>query len=55
MCEFNGLPLYLACGLSPLSPQYAYAAEVYEKLEDRKALIALYVETHQWENVSLRT
>lgn len=31
--------------------QYAYAAEVYEKLEDSKALVAVYVETHQWKEV----
>jgi len=30
--------------------QYAYAADVYEKLEDHKALVNLYVETHQWDN-----
>ena len=31
--------------------QYAYAAEVYDKMEDHKALVTLYVETHQWDSV----
>jgi len=35
----------------PTPLQYAYAADVYEKLEDHKALVNLYVETHQWDNV----
>ena len=34
--------------------QVSAAAEVYEKMEDNKSLVALYVDTHQWENVSLR-
>ena len=33
--------------------QVSAAAEVYEKMEDNKSLVALYVDTHQWENVSL--
>ena len=31
--------------------QFSAAAEVYEKMEDTKSLITLYVETHQWDNV----
>lgn len=33
--------------------QVSAAAEVYEKMEDNKSLVALYVDTHQWENVSI--
>ena len=32
--------------------QYGVAADVYEKMSDIKSLANLYVETHQWENVS---
>lgn len=31
--------------------QYAQAAEVYDKVGDRKSLVALYVDTFQWDNV----
>ena len=32
-------------------PQYNYASDIYEKVEDYEALAALYVETQQWEQV----
>ena len=32
-------------------PQYNYASDIYEKMEDYEALAALYVETQQWERV----
>lgn len=32
--------------------QYSGAAEVYEKMQDVKALVSLYVETQQWDMVS---
>ena len=31
--------------------QYSYAAEMYLKMGDQKALVSLYVEAHQWEEV----
>ena len=31
--------------------QYAQAAEVYDKVGDRKSLVTLYVDTFQWDNV----
>ena len=44
------LSVYPHCdNYTPL--QYAYAAEVYDKMEDHKALVTLYVETHQWDSV----
>lgn len=33
--------------------QYSYAAEMYLKMGDQKALVALYVEAHQWEEVKI--
>ncbi len=35
--------------------QYAYAAEIYMKLGDTKALVALRVEAKHWEDVSFST
>ena len=32
--------------------QWAYAAEIYNKLADTKGLVHLYVEAKQWEEVS---
>ncbi len=34
--------------------QFSAAAEVYEKMGDTNSLITLYVETHQWDNVSVQ-
>ena len=31
--------------------QYAYAAEIYTKLDDRKQLALLYVESKNWDEV----
>ena len=33
--------------------QYSSAAEVFEKLGDYKALVSLYIETQQWNYVSI--
>ena len=40
------------CMCAPNPCQAAYAAEVYEKLEDSKSLVGLYIETQQWQLVS---
>ena len=44
----------LSLSLSLSLSQYGHAAEVYEKLDDTHSLVALYVETHQWDHVSDR-
>ena len=45
-----GFQTFPICG-NISSPQYNYASDIYEKMEDYKALAALYVETQQWERV----
>lgn len=50
VCLSVSLLVCLHCD-SYIPLQYAYAAEVYDKMEDHKALVTLYVETHQWDNV----
>jgi intraflagellar transport protein 122 len=32
--------------------QYAYAAEIYNKMADTKALVQLHVEARHWDDVS---